>query len=1785
MIAEVPENRSDVFRCGREYLRKADELTHAESPSDIVSEDSTGNDCGNDPRVLRMKSSSRRGRVTTALGLCLLMAVAGGGVGAQSANGAGAGKANAPAVKMPPRVVHAERFLAARGWKRVQTEPERQSVKTSAVAPALARLHAARAAMRLNTAAAPTQSAATATWQPLGPAAVLTPGFGLVTGRITALAIDPSDATGNRLYLGTTGGGVWEAQNAAAATVSSISFTPLTDSLEALGGAAGASISIGAITVQPGGTGVILAGTGDPNDALDSYYGAGILRSTDGGTTWSLIQQTVDREEAIGGLDYSFVGEGFAGFAWSTVNSQLVVAAVSQAFEGELAAANVADASYEGLYYSNDAGATWHLATITDGNGNEVQGPLDSFTEPEGNAATAVVWNPVRRLFISAVRYHGYYQSADGVTWTRMGAQPGAGLTAAKCPTNPSQIGSIACPIFRGALAVNPQTGDTFAWTVDIANQDQGLWQDQCAASSGSCSNPAITFGKQWSTSALNANTMSGSATIPNGDYNLALAAVPSQQDTLLLAGANDLWKCSLAMGCVWRNTTNSTTCMSAKVGEFQHTLEWNASNPLEIFVGNDSGLWRSLDAIGETGSECDASDSSHFQNLNGGLGSLAEVESIAQGAQSPYTLLAGLGVNGSAGVKSTSGAIADWPQVLSGEGGPVEIDPLTSAWYVNNQAGVSIHVCSQAGDCTPSDFGVNAVVNNNDVGGDGYTMPAPAPFLVDAIDNTQLLAGTCRVWRGPANGSGWSAGNAVSAILDTGITGSSCSGDALIRSMSAMALSGNNEVIYVGMYGALDGGATVPGHIFRAVIGQTQSTMPAWQDLALNPVINSPRPFNYYGFDISSIYIDPHDPTGNTVYVTVEGANTSRLSVNTVYRSADGGVHWSEISSNIPAAPANSIVVDSQNANVVYVATDAGVYFTTQVGTCAESGSNCWSAFGTGLPEAPVVVLSAAQPAASPQVLVAATYGRGIWQTPLWTSGTSMTTAATSAVALAFSDQAVGTTSAPQTLTLLNTGAVALTATGIAMNGDFSETDTCQSMQISAGGSCTIQVRFSPTAAGARVGQMTISANVYGGQVTVDLTGTGIPASLFSVTPATLDFGYVATGTASAPLPVDVSNGGTTAIRIDSIGISAPFGIVSNSCGTTSLAAQSDCQIQISFVPTQSGAAAGTLTLKDGFGIQQVALSGVGGTAATDTLSPMSLTFPDTIAGLVSTAQTVQLTNSGDAPLTSISAGVSAGFQVASNNCTTKLSGHASCAIAVAFAPAQAGAQNGTLTVRDALRTQTVSLSGSGLAAPVLSVSPSSLSFAQQPPGIASAPQTVTVKNDGGATMAGVGLQISGAGASSFQVSATTCGSTLASGLSCTAQITFDPAAAGGIAATLTVTSSTLGVKPATVMLSGTAELSSGLSANPTQMNFGAVNPGQTTAAQTVTVTNTTNYSISSIAIAISPQFVLAQNNCTSALAAGAQCTAAVAFAPAGNAGATGTLTVSSPDEATPVSVALIGSGGIQVAPASVTFPTTGAGMKSSPTTVTVTNLSTTDTLAGLSLGVPAGFEMVANTCGSTLAPQASCTAGVEFAPIAAGPQTGNLTVTTNTVSAAPVALSGMGFDFTIGVSGSSSQTVSSGQAANYALSLSALNGSQGTVSFQCSSLPSHASCSFNPGSATLVAGTPGNVVVQISTGLSTAASVHSPAAPWRAVTLVSLVLLLPLAGRRRRGSLLIALLAAAMCFGAVACTSSGGGGGIGGGGSGGGNSATPPGTYSVQVAASSNGVQHTVTVTLTVD
>jgi hypothetical protein len=159
-------------------------------------------------------------------------------------------------------------------------------------------------------------------WTPLGPAPIISAAYAgspqdynLVSGRATAVAIDPADPSGNTVYIGGAHGGVWKSINAGSPTPSTVNWTPVTDYAPTL--------SVGSIAIQPGNlspnTSVILVGTGEPNNSADSYYGLGILRSTNGGASWSLIAS-----DSTG--QHSFAGLGFSKIAFSTANPQLVVA-------------------------------------------------------------------------------------------------------------------------------------------------------------------------------------------------------------------------------------------------------------------------------------------------------------------------------------------------------------------------------------------------------------------------------------------------------------------------------------------------------------------------------------------------------------------------------------------------------------------------------------------------------------------------------------------------------------------------------------------------------------------------------------------------------------------------------------------------------------------------------------------------------------------------------------------------------------------------------------------------------------------------------------------------------------------------------------------------------------------------------------------------------------------------------------------------------------------------------------------------------------------------------------------------------------------------------------------------------------------------------------------------------------------------------------------------------------------------------------------------------------------
>ena len=119
------------------------------------------------------------------------------------------------------------------------------------------------------------------------------------------------------------------------------------------------------------------------------------------------------------------------------------------------------------------------------------------------------------------------------------------------------------------------------------------------------------------------------------------------------------------------------------------------------------------------------------------------------------------------------------------------------------------------------------------------------------------------------------------------------------------------------------------------------------------------------------------------------------------------------------------------------------------------------------------------------------------------------------SAPSLTFADQVVGTTSTTQTVTLANTGDGVLNLTGLAVSGDFAETDDCGSSVASAS-SCTINVTFTPTATGERLGELTLNTNDPNSPHTIALSGTGtdllISPAEGSATTATINAGQTAT-------------------------------------------------------------------------------------------------------------------------------------------------------------------------------------------------------------------------------------------------------------------------------------------------------------------------------------------------------------------------------------------------------------------------------------------------------------------------------------------------------------------------------------------------------------------------------------------------------------------------------------------------------------------------------------------------
>jgi hypothetical protein len=200
----------------------------------------------------------------------------------------------------------------------------------------------------------------------------------------------------------------------------------------------------------------------------------------------------------------------------------------------------------------------------------------------------------------------------------------------------------------------------------------------------------------------------------------------------------------------------------------------------------------------------------------------------------------------------------------------------------------------------------------------------------------------------------------------------------------------------------------------------------------------------------------------------------------------------------------------------------------------------------------------------------------------------------------LVFLQQAVGTTSAPQTATLTNTGTATLTISDIAITGantnQFAQTNTCGTT-LAPSANCQVTVTYSPTAvtAGASA-SLTISDNAPGKSQVISLTGTTPPGSVVSISPSSVTFPNQYVGTSGLPQSVTITNTGTGTLTIASVTTTPKdFGNLSG-CGN-SLAAGASCQIGVFFDPITGGTRAGTLTITDNASDspQTINFSGVG--------------------------------------------------------------------------------------------------------------------------------------------------------------------------------------------------------------------------------------------------------------------------------------------------------------------------------------------------------------------------------------------------------------------------------------------------------------------------------------------------------------------------------------------------------------------------------------------------------------
>ncbi|HET6930587.1 MAG TPA: choice-of-anchor D domain-containing protein [Candidatus Acidoferrum sp.] len=420
--------------------------------------------------------------------------------------------------------------------------------------------------------------------------------------------------------------------------------------------------------------------------------------------------------------------------------------------------------------------------------------------------------------------------------------------------------------------------------------------------------------------------------------------------------------------------------------------------------------------------------------------------------------------------------------------------------------------------------------------------------------------------------------------------------------------------------------------------------------------------------------------------------------------------------------------------------------------------------------------------------------------------------------------------------------------------------------------------------------------------------------------------------------------------------------------------------------------------------------------------VSPTSVSFGKVNVGKQAT-QTIAVSNTGTLPFSITQATISnPQFSLTGVTLPMAMATGQSGNFTVAVTPSATGSLTGTLTVQgdNGAAPAVVNLSATAVAsAPQISLSSNSVQFGTVSDG-STGNATLLISNNGNADLTISLISVSGTG---FGVNGITTPKTISAGQSVSAGLTFQPTVAGGASGTLSITSNDPVNPTMTVALAGTGSTTAAgqLQANPTSLSFGSVGVGSNS-TKTVVFSNTGTAAIQISTISVSGTGFSA-NGITAPLILNPAATATlnVVFAPTAGGSASGSVTVTTDQLHSPMTISLTGIGavpGLSITPTSFVFGSLVDGQTKSQTFTLTNTGSASLTISQVSVS-GTGYSLSGLTTPSTIAAGATATFGVLFAPTTVGSFSGTITIASNAPgSPLTVALSGSGTAGTVSLS-----------------------------------------------------------------------------------------------------------------------------------------------------------------------